>query len=49
LVPWPAAARTRIAVGQVPHVRVLAAVERDDVLELAEHAERAAGGLASAD
>src|SRR5262249_27278451 len=38
-----------LAVGQVPHVRVLAAVEGDEVLELAEHAERAPGRLASAD
>ena len=31
-----------LAVGQVAHVGVLAAVERDQVLELAEHAEGAA-------
>jgi hypothetical protein len=30
-----------LAVGQVPHVGVLAAVERDEVLELAQHAEGA--------
>jgi carbonic anhydrase len=39
-----------LAVCQVPHVGVLAAVERDDVLELTEHAERARQtGLAGPD
>ena len=38
-----------LAVGEVAHVGVLAVVERDHVLELAQHAQRAAGGLAGAD
>src|SRR3981189_2114704 len=38
----------RLAVGQVAHIDVLTAVEGNDVLELTEHAEGAASGLASA-